>query len=98
MNIGENVPCLICIQGNMQLRLDKRQRPYFRCGSCGAFIFPSTTIDGPVRLWGKIGKALRAGDAEAASEYLRKEREHQAPIPFDLPVFPPATKKEGVVA
>jgi hypothetical protein len=98
VNIGENVPCLICIQGNMQLRLDKRQRPYFRCGSCGAFIFPSTTIDGPVRLWGKIGLALRAGDTEAAAEYLRREREHPAAVPFGMPSFAPEAKKGEVVA
>jgi hypothetical protein len=75
MIVGDRYPCFMCVSGESQLRLDKRQRPFFKCSKCGCIIFPGDGIQGPTRLWGRVTLALRAGDDEAAREIVRREQE-----------------------
>ena len=83
MQVGESYPCILCLSvptqagmGGMQLRLDKRQKPYWSCCSCGGKIFPANSLVGPMALWGKIAVAIKLGETDVASELLRRETGH----------------------
>ena len=85
MHVGESYPCILCLSvptptqgGGMQLRLDKRLRPYWSCSCCGGKIFPANSILGPMALWGKIAIAVKLGEADVAKELLRREIENAA--------------------
>jgi hypothetical protein len=55
------------------LRVDKKQRPYFRCESCGTMVFlrgGNQALRGPSLLWGPMNRAMQASDAAAAKVLL----------------------------
>ena len=72
MRIGESTECLFCLAprgAGLTLRLDKNQKPFLKCDSCGTMVFlrgGQQALRGPTMLWGALNRALQASDAEAA--------------------------------
>jgi hypothetical protein len=78
MRIGESVECLFCLAprgAGLTLKLDKHQKPYLKCESCGSMVFlrgGNQALRGPTMLWGPLNRALQASDGEAGRAILEE--------------------------
>lgn len=69
MEIGKKETCIFCLTPDcFEVKLDKKSRPYFSCGMCGArtFIRGEMSMRGPSLLWGPLASAFRSRDVNAA--------------------------------
>lgn len=75
MSPGQHFDCIFCLAPEgLELRIDKRGRPFFLCGVCGSRSFiHGNGLRGPQILWGKLTLALRGGEADVAQELVRRE-------------------------
>lgn len=82
MGIGQSYPCLFCLnkEHSMELKLDKKGRPYFVCWCCSCRIFTRSNISmrGPSILWGPLSISLRENNTAVASALVTKAVEREA--------------------
>ena len=78
MRYGERYTCVFCLTpAAYELKLDKKQRPFFACVSCGCktFLRGEFSLKGPTMLWGPLSIALRNNEAEVARVLVARAAE-----------------------
>lgn len=75
MQVGSSVDCIFCLQpGALNVRVDKRGRPFLKCGCCSTTAFiHGNGMKGLQMLYGRLSMAMSNGDAEAARVMFQKE-------------------------
>jgi hypothetical protein len=74
MSPGDELFCIFCMAPTgLQVRVDKRGRPYMMCNMCGTRCFiHGSGWKGPQALWGKLALALQHNLVDGARDLMAK--------------------------